>query len=296
MSKKKRKRKLTKAGKIIVSVLLIAAIAIVSIVAYRIYDLSHQESAAEPEPTPTPTPTPTATADPLSEKYNSLYDEYYALNTDYVCYLEFKNQLLYNYTTDYEHDYDHYPGVVVKSHMIEDGEGDVNAANDEYLRYDINHEYLDIGQEFIDGSNVLDENNLPTDQNIIIYGHFVYADHNLKFGPLHTFEDASQYDQYDTFTLTFNHQQRTYQVTDAFFYAKSDFTGIREDSPYSPNYTEEELNAYMDKVKNQYDNTLDTGITITSDDNFVTLQTCVENRNDLLYLVLGKEISRVDFE
>lgn len=294
--KKKKKRKLTKLGKILLTCIVALAIGIVSVVAYQIFNAKPDEAAqVEPTPTPSPTPTPTPTVDPLSETYNSIYEKYYAMNTDYVCYLEFKNQLLYNYT-EYESQMDPYPGVILKSHIVEDGEGDVNAANDEYLRYDINHNYLDIGQEFIDGSNVLDENNLPTDQNIIIYGHFVYLDHNLKFGPLHTFEDASTYNQYDTFTLTFNHQQRTYQVTDAFFYAKSEYTGVREDSPYATNYTEEQLDAYMNKVKNQYENTLDTGITLTSSDSFVTFQTCVENREDLVYIVLGKEISRVDFE
>ena len=160
---------------------------------------------------------------------------------------------------------------------------------------DITRTDKDFGQEFMDGSNILDENNLPVDQNIIIYGHFVYRDHNLKFGPLHTFEDASTYDTYDTFTLTMNHEQRTYVVTDAFFYDKNDFNGVREESPFATNYTKEELEAYMNKVKNEYDNSLDTGITITSEDHFITLQTCVENRQDLLYVVLGKEIKRESF-
>ena len=51
----------------------------------------------------------------------------------------------------------------------------------------------------------------------------------------------------------------------------------------------------MNKVKNEYDNSLDTGITITSEDHFITLQTCVENRQDLLYVILGKEIKRESF-
>ena len=117
----------------------------------------------------------------------------------------------------------------------------------------------------------------------------------MKFGPLHTFEDASTYDTYDTFTLTMNHEQRTYVVTDAFFYDKNDFNGVREESPFATNYTKEQLEAYMNKVKNEYDNSLDTGITITSEDHFITLQTCVENRQDLLYVVLGKEIKRESF-
>lgn len=51
----------------------------------------------------------------------------------------------------------------------------------------------------------------------------------------------------------------------------------------------------MDKVKNQYQNFVDTGITLTPNDHFVTLQVCVENHQDQFLIVLGKEISRIDF-
>ena len=224
--------------------------------------------------------------------YNDLYNEYHTLNSDYVGYLEFKNNLLYDYE---EYCEDEYPGLIVRSNIVDEG-GSVNDANSEYLKNDITKGYSDIGQEFMDGSNLLDDNNLPIDQNIIIYGHFVYRDHNLKFGPLHKFEDANNYETYDTFTITFNHERRTYLVTDAFFYNVDEYDDDRANSPFATNYTKEELENYMYRVKNEYDNTLDTGITIEYGDNFVTLQTCVEDRDDLLYFVLGKEINRETFE
>ena len=287
---KQKKRKLTKVGKVIVTGLFALIILIVGI---GVYNLTKKKEDTAVTVDSTISPTSVTEESKLGKKYNSIYETYHTMNSDYVGILEFKNNLLYDYAEDCE---DKYPGLIVKSHIIEDGEGDVNAANAEYLRNDITKEDMDFGQEFMDGSNVLDDNNLPTDQNIIIYGHFVYRDHNLKFGPLHKFEDASNYETYNTFTLTFNHEQRTYLVTDAFFYDKSTFNGVREESPFSPSYTSEELSAYMDKVKNEYDNSLDTGVRIEDGDNFVTLQTCVENRDDLLYIVLGKEISRESFD
>lgn len=292
MESTKKKRKLSKAGKIIVGVFCALLILLVGLGTHA---LVGNKKGSESEATATEAATASSEIgeSELGQKYDPIYNEYHTLNSDYVGILEFKNNLLYNYPEDCE---DQYGGLIVKSHIIEDGQGDVNAANAEYLRTDITKSSADFGQEFMDGSNVLDENNLPTDQNIIIYGHFVYRDHNLKFGPLHEFEDASNYDKYDTFTLTFNHEQRTYVVTDAFFYEKDSFTGTREESPFSPSYTSEQLSAYMNKVKNEYDNSLDTGITITDEDNFVTLQTCVENREDLLYIVLGKEIKRETFD
>ncbi len=292
MESTKKKRKLSKAGKIIVGVFCALLILLVGLGTHALVG-NKKGSEAEATATEAATASSEIGESELGQKYDPIYNEYHTLNSDYVGILEFKNNLLYNYPEDCE---DQYGGLIVKSHIIEDGQGDVNAANAEYLRTDITKSSADFGQEFMDGSNVLDENNLPTDQNIIIYGHFVYRDHNLKFGPLHEFEDASNYDKYDTFTLTFNHEQRTYVVTDAFFYEKDSFTGTREESPFSPSYTSEQLSAYMNKVKNEYDNSLDTGITITDQDNFVTLQTCVENREDLLYIVLGKEIKRETFD
>ena len=292
METKKKKRKLSTTGKVIVGVFCALLVLLVGLGVHSL--VGSKKSDKGEVATETASAEATESSNPsLSEKYDALYEEYHTLNSDYVGKLEFKNNLLYNYPEDCE---DQYGGLIVKSYIIEDGQGDVNAANAEYLRTDITKSSMDFGQEFMDGSNVLDENNLPTDQNIIIYGHFVYRDHNLKFGPLHEFEDASNYDTYDTFTLTFNHEQRTYVVTDAFFYEKDSFTGTREESPFAPNYSSEQLTAYMNKVKNEYDNSLDTGITITDQDNFVTLQTCVENREDLLYIVLGKEIKRETFD
>lgn len=285
MTQHKRKRKLTKAGKIVIGVLSVLIIALVFFGISKILSKEKKDN-------PVTTPSAVTASNELGDKYDPIYEEYHTLNSDYVGKLEFKNNLLYNYSEDCE---DKYPGLIVKSHIIEDEQGDVNAANSEYLRMDITRTDKDFGQEFMDGSNILDENNLPIDQNIIIYGHFVYRDHNLKFGPLHTFEDASTYDTYDTFTLTMNHEQRTYVVTDAFFYDENDFKGAREESPFATNYTEEQLEAYMKKVKNEYNNSLNTGITITSADHFITLQTCVENRQDLRYIVLGKEINRESF-
>ena len=234
MAQHKRKRKLTKAGKILIGVV---SVLIVVLVVFGISKILPKEKNDVID-NPVTTPSAVTVSNELGDKYNSIYEEYHTLNSDYVGKLEFKNNLLYNYSEDCE---DKYPGLVVKSHIIEDEQGDVNAANAEYLRMDITRTDKDFGQEFMDGSNILDENNLPVDQNIIIYGHFVYRDHNLKFGPLHTFEDASTYDTYDTFTLTMNHEQRTYVVTDAFFYDKNDFNGSREESPFATNYTKEQL-------------------------------------------------------
>ena len=236
-----------------------------------------------------------AKAEELAAKYNPIWDEYSALNEDYIAYLEWENDLLYNYGDDTT---DPYPHVIVRSRIVDDGEGNMNVANSEYMRNDISHAQRSFGQDFMDGESKVDENYVPQDQNIIIYGHYVYPSKYgvdyLKFTPLHKFKDMENIEDYDTFTLTFNHQQRTYQVARAFTYDKSLYT-TREESPLALNYTAEQLASNFDKIENVYGDYLDTGVEIGPEDNFVTLQTCVENRDDQLFFVIAKEIERIDF-
>lgn len=226
----------------------------------------------------------------LQSKYDPIYKENYALNTDYVAWLEWENNLLYDYD---ENSADKFPHIIVKSRIIEDGEGDLNQANNEYLRHNIIKEYVTMGQEFMDASNIIDTDGSCYDQNIIIYGHYIYADDNLKFSPLHKLKDPENYEKYDTFTLTFKNEQRTYRVTDVFEYKRSTYDGIRENSPFSTSYSDNELRAYMEKVKNDYVHYLDTGIEIQPSDRFITLQTCIRNNHDDVLVVLGKEISSI---
>ena len=234
-------------------------------------------------------------AEELAAKYNPIWDEYSALNEDYIAYLEWENDLLYNYGDDTT---DPYPYVIVRSRIVDDGEGNMNVANSEYMRNDISHAQRSFGQDFMDGESKVDENYVPQDQNIIIYGHYVYPSKYgvdyLKFTPLHKFKDMENIEDYDTFTLTFNHQQRTYQVAHAFTYDKSLYT-TREESPLALNYTAEQLASNFDKIENVYGDYLDTGVEIGPEDNFVTLQTCVENRDDQLFFVIAKETERIDF-
>lgn len=96
----------------------------------------------------------------LQTKYQPIFDKYHGMNTDYVAYLEWENDLLYPKDVD---GIDPYPHVVVKSHILEDQEGDENDANLEYLRTSIAKEPLDFGQEFIDGANQLNQDNQITD-------------------------------------------------------------------------------------------------------------------------------------
>ncbi len=295
MKNTKKKKKLTKQGKIIFGLGGVVLMALLLLVGTILFGGNDKK---ENKPTPPISGEVTPTHDsgnPLADKYNPIWEEYSDLNEDYIAYLEWENDLLYNYGDDTT---DPYPHLIVRSRIVDDKQGDVNIANSEYMRNDIAHDDRSFGQDFMDGDNAVDENYVPTDQNIIIYGHYVYPEKYgvdfLKFTPLHKLKDRSVYDTYDTFTLTFNHQQRTYQIAHVFNYEKSWFKD-RQDSPVATNYSEQELATYMEKIETTYNDFLDTGIEIGPDDNFVTLQTCVENDENTLFFVVAKEIDRVNF-
>ena len=62
---------------------------------------------------------------------------------------------------------------------------------------------------------------------------------------------------------------------------------------YVPNYTEEMFGNYINTIKeNAF---YDTGVDIEYKDKILTLQTCVENRDDLREIVVLKEISRIAY-
>ena len=313
---KHRHRRLSKTGKIIVTVGIVVAIALTGGIGYGIYSWLNPEKPSDQKPSEQPvvSTTPIASSDPsLASVYDPIYQKYHDLNSDYVAYLEWENDLLYNYDS---HTVDQYPHVIVRSSYADQITENrdmsnpefaalVNSCNAQYLRTDINHQDVSYGQEFMDAANTLDENGIPMDQNLIIYGHYVYEyryeQDKLKFTPLDTLCDPSVYDQYDTFTLTFNGQQRTYQVAHAFYYEKASYNTTGDaltdylNCPFNPNYTAEQLSDYMDRIENEYGDFIETDVPIHDGDSFVTLQTCVENDESRLFIVIGKEIDRVDF-
>ena len=292
---KQTRKKLTNQGKLIIGAGITLFIALIA-GGFYFLNQPQEKSNDVPVETVVPTQSPeTNQTQSLAEKYDSIWEEYSTLNEDYIAYLEWENDLLYNYGEDTT---DPYPHLIVRSRILDAGEGNVNVANSEYMRNDISHAQRSFGQDFMDGETTVDENYVPQDQNTIIYGHYVYPSKYgvdyLKFTPLHKFKDMENFEDYDTFTLTFNGQQRTYQVAHAFTYDKALFTN-RQDSPLALNYSDEELAAYMDKIDTVYGDYLDTDVVIGPEDNFATLQTCVENRDDQLFFVIAKEINRVDF-
>lgn len=172
--------------------------------------------------------------------------------------------------------------------------------NNTYYRTDWETmKYDEEGSIFLDSSNTLD------DQNLIIIGHYVYASYDAngthKFTPLAKLVDKDNYEANKYVKLYFKDEVRRYEVAYVYYceliedeYEGEKFSYTEDGFEfYYPNYTEEQFNKYIDTVKkNAF---YDTSVSINYNDKLLTLQTCVENHDELREIVLLKEIDRTSY-
>lgn len=182
------------------------------------------------------------------------YDELKAINDDYVCYLEFENQLL------------SLPIVQASD-------------NDYYLRRSFKKKYSAQGTPFLDGRNLL------SDTNLTFYGHYVYADASKMFTPLTKLKKQENYENNKILRLYFRDEIRTYVVAYVYEY---DYSKTNYDYTVRNFASENELEEFFEYPKAH--NYIDSGIEITYEDNFITFQTCVRNSSTKRLIVVAKQI------
>lgn len=206
-----------------------------------------------------------------------LFEQYGSLNDDYVGQIVIENDLI------------NLPFVQSKLE-------DQTAAYNQYLRTDfMTNEHDEEGSIFMDPNNDLD------DQNIVIYGHYVYPfldpDQTHKFSPLHQLKDEANYEDHNEIQLYLQDEIRTYQIANVYYVQiildEDGYETVAPGSEYMyKNYTSEEFAAYFEYINaNEF---YDTGIDIDEDGRFLTLQTCVENRDDLRLIIVAKEIEVIE--
>lgn len=197
--------------------------------------------------------------------YDFDWNFYHNKNEDFVGYLEFESGLI--------------------SIPFVQGQ-----TNDTYIR--TNWETMNYDEE---GSVFLDANNSLSDQNLVIYGHYIYPEYDSsrlhKFTPLEKLLKEENYEANKTVYLYLENEIRTYEVVAVYL------CPINKDET-----TDENLQYYWTKFDSDYFNTTykqavlnaeeyDTGVYFGYEDKFLTLQTCVENHSELREIVLLKEIS-----
>ncbi|NCB33158.1 MAG: class B sortase [Erysipelotrichia bacterium] len=192
-------------------------------------------------------------ADSSPSAKTSEYAANKAVNSDYVGHLAFESGL-------------------VDQNVVQ------SADNEKYLNLSWDLQSSTHGAAFMDCRNTQD------DQNLIVYGHFVYLDESLMFSPLHQLKEESSYEANEIIKFQFENETRKYLVTDVFYYEMDSDTLQYYYTAYDPDY----FRLYYQSVKAA--DFYDTGETLTLDDRWITLQTCVRDRDDLRLIVLAKQI------
>jgi len=239
------------------------------------------------------TPEEETPVDPEPEKQEEVVDPEPEKEVPYENTLDYK-ELNYQYNT-MKSSYGDYVGEIFFESDLVNLPFVQGASNDTYLRTD-----FQTGQYDSSGSIFMDYRNTLDDQNIIIYGHYVYLSKDpsgeKKFTPLRFLTEEENYEANKYFYLLLDGELRKYEIASVYYCQLSDAKGYWETDPdmqyYITNYSEGYFNAYKEKIKEV--EFYDTGVDFNYEDKFVTLQTCVENREDLREIVLGKLVRVVD--
>ena len=163
--------------------------------------------------------------------------------------------------------------------------------NSEYLRQNWqNGQYDEAGTVFMDYENTMD------DQNIILYGHYAYpsydASRTLMFTPLAQLLDEANYSTNAVVYMLCENEIREYRVAAVYLADLS----CDASACYSPDELQYNQTSYTEDYFAQYKNAVkermlyDTGVDFSYEDRLLTLQTCVENRNDEREIVICKQV------
>ena len=232
-----------------------------------------------------------------------------AKNEDYVGKIVFDSGLIdlpfVQAKSVYNNDGEFYTLYDIGGHQITEDEKDygcdgVCTGNDVYIWTDWETGQYDKMNK--GGSVFLDYRNEIDDQNLIIYGHHFSEpfdpERNRAFTPLEKLMEQENYEENKFFSLILDNEIREYQI--AYVY---EYSLLKEDEPEyyrtaydytidgesDPGYYDK----YIEKVKEQ--SYYDTGLSLTTADKTVTLQTCYSNRPDYRLIIVAKELGRVTY-
>lgn len=232
-------------------------------------------------------------------EYKDLWNDNYAINTDYVGEVIFDSSLINSPFVCPRNDLSSYIIYDNYAHVVEDLDNGCEegrcSLNDAYLRVDWKTKKYNLG-----GSVFMDYRNTTNDQNIIIYGHHYpksYKDNqNDFFTPLGKLLQKENYEGNDTVKLVLNGEVRHYKIVYVYLFNPSsdDYDNLQYfRTNYDLDYWGEDDNGYYLKyIENMEKAKLyDTGEKLTDKDNTLTLQTCVENSLSV-EIVVAKQIEK----
>lgn len=162
--------------------------------------------------------------------------------------------------------------------------------NEQYITTDFfTGEYASHGTSWMDYRNTLE------DQNLILYGHYVYPfrrveGYPLCFTNLHELKDVKNYEENKLITFDLMDETRFYEVVAVYYYNLNNDIGRYYSTSYKAYEGSYPMSAFMSEVHDL--EFYDTGVELTEEDHMMSLQTCVENHDELRLIVIAKEIGR----
>lgn len=154
-----------------------------------------------------------------------------------------------------------------------------SADNFDYLEKNLEMRPYGEGTVFMDYQNELDHHNL------ILYGHTIYSDETLRFGPLHQLLNQDQLEKNHQILFELEDETRIYEIVCVMHF------DLNSDIDYAKTeYTEEEMNQYISYINEH--NLIQTDQQITSQDYLLTLQTDVKDNPDVKLIVVAKQVNR----
>lgn len=160
-----------------------------------------------------------------------------------------------------------------------------------YLKHSFLKEYSTMGTPFFTSDAMLD----GTDDNVMIYGHYVLYDKSKMFSPLNLFlNNQDIYDHCKTFKIYYENEVVEYEIVSIFSF---DYARDYEKHEYTARifYSEDEFNDWnkynLEHSSVQTDYT--SGASSTEyGDKFVTLQTCTYVYSSKRTLVVAKQVNK----
>lgn len=258
LNRKKEKHKKKKIRNGVYNVILVILLLICVFSGYqiaKIYIGNANAKKVQTETSLTVLPSPSSTEEPEPTAYQNLFAENLALNGDFKGWIVFDSGLL------------NLPFV--------QGE-----TNDSYLRRNFYQKYDVNGTVFQDASQDLNGT------NITLYGHYIYSDSSLMFSPLEQLQKQENYEANKTFHLYLENEVRDYTVCAVILYDTR-----TQNVPYEyGNFDAASWESFSGMITGSA--LYSTGIQISPDDHFVTMQTCVRTNHVQRTLVIGVETSR----
>lgn len=266
MSEKPKKTKtvLSKKGKTILNIILVAALIVACISGYKLVsgligykqaDQKYQSLQTEAKVTPSTT-AGAATAVPETTGINWSYLQ--SQNPNVAAWINSPNTVI-DYPVTYAEDNEYY-----LSHLFD---GTSNYSGCVFIDYRNKHDFAD--------------------KNTVMYAHYMYNGEGTMFTSLHDYVDQSYYDAHKTITFD----------TPTALYRMEVMAGI--ETTGDADYIHLEFSSgddFLSYVKSFTDNsTFKSDVTVTANDQIVTLSTCSPNEHDGRYALMGKLVKVQDY-